>query len=177
MRPGARRPPGCASVGNTSDTRDIELKIVRVEPPRVDSTKGPIDAATVKAIQQSWADYLGKPLVQTVALGGDVVMEFVLIPPGEFMMGSPPDDRDAYPDEQPRHKRQVLKPFYLGRTAVTKQQFFEFVRAKDYVTEAEASKDGGSGLDTAANKLVDRNPKFSCAITASRSRPIIRLST
>ena len=48
-------------------------------------------------------------------------MELVLIPPGEFMMGSEKGD----PDEKPVHKVMISKPFYLGKYEVTQAQWQE----------------------------------------------------
>ena len=46
-------------------------------------------------------------------------MEFVLIPAGEFMMGSNDGDRD----EQPVHEVTISQPFYLGKYPVTQGQW------------------------------------------------------
>ncbi len=48
-------------------------------------------------------------------------IEFVLIPAGEFMIGS--DDRDAGSDEQPVHKVTISQPFYLGKYEVTQGEW------------------------------------------------------
>jgi formylglycine-generating enzyme required for sulfatase activity len=53
----------------------------------------------------------------------EVQMEFVLIPAGEFMMGSPDGDKNAYGDEKPRHKVTISQPFYLGKYEVTQAQW------------------------------------------------------
>ena len=58
-----------------------------------------------------------------VDLGGGVKMELVLIPAGEFMMGSPDSDKDAKPDEKPQHRVRITKPFYLGKYLVTQEQW------------------------------------------------------
>jgi formylglycine-generating enzyme required for sulfatase activity len=50
-------------------------------------------------------------------------MEFVLIPAGEFMMGSPDGDKKAAEWERPRHKVIISKPFYLGKYEVTQAQW------------------------------------------------------
>jgi len=47
-------------------------------------------------------------------------MEFVLIPPGTFMMGS-----DERPQEQPIHRITISKPFYMQTTEVTQGQWRE----------------------------------------------------
>ena len=46
-------------------------------------------------------------------------MEFVLIPAGEFMMGSPSDENDRDSDEGPVHKVRITRPFYIGKYEVT----------------------------------------------------------
>jgi formylglycine-generating enzyme required for sulfatase activity len=50
-------------------------------------------------------------------------MRFVLIPAGEFMMGSPPGDQDALYWERPQHRVRITKPFYLGVHEVTQGQY------------------------------------------------------
>ena len=41
-------------------------------------------------------------------------MKLVLIPAGEFLMGSPDSDKDAADDEKPQHRVRITRPFYLG---------------------------------------------------------------
>jgi formylglycine-generating enzyme required for sulfatase activity len=50
-------------------------------------------------------------------------MEFVLIPAGTFMMGSPDSDEDADEDEKPAHSVTISQPFYLGKYSVTQAQW------------------------------------------------------
>jgi formylglycine-generating enzyme required for sulfatase activity len=54
----------------------------------------------------------------TIDLGGDVKMEFVLVPAGSFVMGS--NEKDY---EKPPHKVTIAKPFYLGKYEVTQAQW------------------------------------------------------
>ena len=56
----------------------------------------------------------------TVDLGGGVAMDFVLIRPGSFTMGS---DKVAEDYEKPAHKVSLTKPFYLGKYEVTQEQW------------------------------------------------------
>ncbi|MDR1921074.1 MAG: formylglycine-generating enzyme family protein [Candidatus Adiutrix sp.] len=49
-------------------------------------------------------------------------MEFVLIPAGEFMMGSPDGDEDADCDEN-QHRVTISRPFCLGKYEVTQAQW------------------------------------------------------
>lgn len=85
-------------------------------------------------------------------LGGGVVLETVFIPPGDFLMGSTPEEklwatgieggaqagteRESYEGKQPRPMR-VDDPFWMGRTEVTVGQFRRFVEETKYVTDAE----------------------------------------
>ena len=58
-----------------------------------------------------------------VDLGSGVRLELVLIPAGEFLMGSPESDKDAAPNEKPQHRVRITKPFYLGKRLVTQEQW------------------------------------------------------
>jgi uncharacterized repeat protein (TIGR02543 family) len=57
-------------------------------------------------------------------------MEFVLIPAGEFDMGSPSDEKDRRRDEGPVHHVNIEKAFYMGRYEVTQKQWREIMGDK-----------------------------------------------
>jgi formylglycine-generating enzyme required for sulfatase activity len=58
--------------------------------------------------------------------------EMVLIPAGEFLMGSDPSvDKDARGNEQPQHTLH-LPDYYLARTPVTNAQYAAFVQATSH---------------------------------------------
>ena len=63
------------------------------------------------------------PQELTVDLGKGVKLEMVLIPAGEFKMGSPTSDKDAGDEERPQHRVRITKPFYLGKYKVTQEQW------------------------------------------------------
>ena len=50
-------------------------------------------------------------------------MKLVLIPPGEFAMGSPSSDKGAEADEKPQHLVRITRPLSLGATEVTQGQY------------------------------------------------------
>ncbi len=52
-----------------------------------------------------------------------VGMKFKLLPAGEFTMGTPVSDNDALDCERPQHRVRITKPFYLGATEVTQEQY------------------------------------------------------
>ena len=65
---------------------------------------------------------LGGPVEKTVDLGGGVKMDLVLIPAGEFTMGSPrtEDKRDS---NETQHRVRITKPFYMSKHEVTQEQW------------------------------------------------------
>jgi len=50
-------------------------------------------------------------------------MAMVLIPAGEFLMGSPDSDQYAQSDEKPQHRVRITEPFYLGKYQITQEQW------------------------------------------------------
>lgn len=85
-------------------------------------------------------------------LGKGVTLETVYIPPGNFLMGSTPEEkkwatgieggaqpgteRESYEGEKPRPMK-VPHGFWMGRTEVTMGQFRRFTDETGYVTDAE----------------------------------------
>jgi formylglycine-generating enzyme len=88
-------------------------------------------------------------------------MSFILVPAGEFLMGSEetPEslaiDYPNYPrhrfvelqDEAPVHAVRISRSFYLGKYEVTIGQFKQFVESSGYVPESEADGTGGYGYN------------------------------
>ncbi len=88
-------------------------------------------------------------------------MKMVLIPAGQFMMGSdesPAALARAYPqydpkrfldlsDEAPVHKVRITRPFYMGQHEVTVGQFRRFLDASGYQPESIADGTGGYGYN------------------------------
>lgn len=66
----------------------------------------------------------------------------VLIPAGEFLMGSPEGESGRSKGER-QHRRVIRQPFYLGETEVTVGQFRRFVQATRYQTDAERGTPDG----------------------------------
>jgi formylglycine-generating enzyme required for sulfatase activity len=126
--------------------------------------KAPFSAAKAKELQRAWAKYLGRKVEEELDLGGGVKMQFVLIPPGTFTMGSSKAEVDQVLEEDKTAKREyfadeaqhevtITKPFYLAKYAVTRGQFRRFVSDAEYQTEAETDGLGGWGYDEASNKF------------------------
>ncbi len=70
--------------------------------------------------------------------------ELILIPSGEFLMGSPQDEgRD---DEHPQH-RVYLDAYYIGKYEVTNKQFAKFVNETGYNAGGDWKKYYNSGTE------------------------------
>jgi len=125
----------------------------------------PLTPEQAKQHQEAWAKHLGVDVESENSIG----MKFVLIPPGEFDMGSTEVDVamllseanaksatsqyiERVPSEAPEHRVRITKPFWLGRHEVTRGQFRRFADERDYETEAE--KDGTGGWGTVDDQWV-----------------------
>jgi sulfatase modifying factor 1 len=77
------------------------------------------------------------PKSQIQNLQPKIAFDWVLIPAGEFLMGSDKGkDKNAHDDELPQHK--VYLPSYrMARVPVTVAQFRQFIEATGYKTTAE----------------------------------------
>ncbi len=72
---------------------------------------------------------------QTVDLGGGVLMEMVLVPAGEFVMG----DAEGYANEQPLSVVRIDRPFWMSKFEVTNEQYAKFDAAHDSRYEHKGS--------------------------------------
>src|SRR6266566_7668427 len=78
------------------------------------------------------------------------------IPSGDFWMGT---DDEQFPDAQPVHEVSV-DGFWMDRTAVTNEQFAQFVRETGYVTVAERKPEAKDFPDVPPERLVAGSPVF-----------------
>jgi formylglycine-generating enzyme required for sulfatase activity len=152
---------------------------------------GSLTLATAQEPQQPG----GKKQI-AVDLGGGVKMELVLIPAGEFQMGSGESaeataaffkknygkdlvQADWFKDEHPQHRVRITKPFYLGTCHVTRGQFRQFVAATAYKTDAEkAERPGAVGWD-ADKKAFGFKEKYSwrnAGFEQTDEHPVVNVS-
>ena len=65
----------------------------------------------------------GLPRCLDIELTGDARLELVLVPAGEFLMGSPASEDGHGQNEEPQHVVTIRSPFYLGRFPITEGQW------------------------------------------------------
>ena len=148
--PKAEPSPTTSTVPKSSSETKV-AQLAKTPPPLAIA---PFDAAQAKKHQEAWAKHLDRKVVETNSIG----MKLVLIPPGEFEMGSTeaeiaraikqvqdehlepalaPNGVEQLEEEGPQHHVRITKPFFLGMHEVTFGQFRRFVEATDYKTQAE----------------------------------------
>ena len=123
-------------------------------PPAI----APFNADEAKKLQTAWAKYLKLDTEHTNSIG----MKFVLIPPGEFTMGSTPGEieealkvvtnkhwQERIASEAPRHKVILTQPIYLGVHKVTQTQYEQVMgNNPSFLSPMGARKDAAAGMDT-----------------------------
>ncbi len=116
----------------------------RVMPGELDKLADELREHPSPAVREWWATRGAPVRVIGAAATRKVVhgVELVLIPGGDFMMGSPPTEQGRYHAEGPQH-RVELASFYLARTPVTNAQYSEYLadpNAKARVPESWADR-------------------------------------
>ena len=89
----------------------------------------PFDAAEARKRQRA----AGPAVRKTLDLGGEVKLDLVLVPAGEFLMG----DREGHPDERPVTRAKIEKPFWVGRCEISNEQYARFDPAHDSHVESK----------------------------------------
>jgi formylglycine-generating enzyme len=146
----------------------------------------PFDASAAKSARAWWSAGLKLPTELTNSLGA----KLVLIPAGEFYMGSTPLEigqvrridptfkKEWEQEEQPQHRVRISRPFYLDVHEVTRKEFAQFVRATGYQTDAKRDGKGGCGFDAATGEFRQdpvydwQNPGFS----QNENEPVVNVS-
>jgi formylglycine-generating enzyme required for sulfatase activity len=145
--------------------------------------KWPFSGKEAKRRQRETAEALGVPVEKEIQLGDWVSMKFVLIPAGEFMMGSklsPQEiekryggDAAAYDNEQPQHKVKITKPFYMGVTEVTQEQWHAVMDSSPW----GMTKSAGHSLDAAVNYVSWDDATEFCRKLNRKTGKTVRLPT
>jgi formylglycine-generating enzyme required for sulfatase activity len=102
------------------------------DDPRLELLRGRLADARTYANQRP-----GDVIVDSFVDREGSAPALVVIPVGEFMMGSPGNERGRRDHEGPQHRVRMQRAFALARTEVTVAEFRRFVRATRHVTDAE----------------------------------------
>ncbi|MBN2474262.1 MAG: SUMF1/EgtB/PvdO family nonheme iron enzyme [Pirellulales bacterium] len=99
------------------------------EPETVAIANWPFDAAEARRRQAA----VGTVVRQAVELGRGLTMELALIPPGEFVMGSPAGETD----ERPSARIRIDRPFWISICEVSNAQYALFDPGHDSRVETK----------------------------------------
>ncbi len=155
-------------------------------PPAV----APLDAEQARQHQEAWSAQLGVPVESTNSIG----MKLVLIPPGEFNMGTTEEEaarllagaskgsdlqwyRDSVSSQVPQHRVRIAQPLLLGGCEVTVGQFRQFVADTRYATEGERDGHGSWGFDPTGTWMEKPEWKW-CepGFAQSDDQPVVHVS-
>ncbi|MFV1965445.1 MAG: SUMF1/EgtB/PvdO family nonheme iron enzyme [Pirellulaceae bacterium] len=151
----------------------------------------PVTSERIQESQQAWSRHLGLPVEYTNLNG----MKCILIPPGEFDMGSskaeldrlaqeaaaqemPPWYIGRLPDEGPPHRVRITRPFYISKYEVTVGQFRNFVKWGDYQPDSVKGGRNGWGLNRTTGEL-ETGPQYTWedpGFPQSDRHPVVNVS-
>lgn len=142
--------------------------------------KFPFSAEQAAKYQRAYAQWRGLPQEFKNRAG----MTFVLVPPGQFMMGSPEEEpgHNAGGYEEALHRVRLTRPFYLSKYETTVGQFRRFVESgqEKYVTDGEKN-DGGNAHDAKALWIHRpgtnwRKPGYAGPFELADEQPVVHVS-
>jgi formylglycine-generating enzyme required for sulfatase activity len=197
-----RNPNGTPSGASTTQAR--------ITPSRPDAGRrggneprllvAPFEQRDALAARRAWAEYREIPAMRQNSLR----MDLVLVPPGEFRMGSEetyeeivghfpyvsefadanPAWKTALLSGRPQHRVRITRPCYFSVFEVTKGQFKTFVADSGYKTDAEQDGQGGFGYDprrepSHGESPIHRSPRFTWrdwGVNQSDKSPVVNVS-
>ncbi len=132
--------------------------------------------STSPEILRRFGDALGTDA--EIDLGGGCKIELVLVPAGNFTMGSAVWTAGSGAEHE--HSVRISEPFYLTKYPISTAQFRRFVEAEHYVTEAEQERPDGEKGAVALRRgkriflpgTTWRNPGFE----QQENSPVVTLS-
>ena len=129
-------------------------------PPAI----APFNAEQARQHQEVWAKYLNIDVEYTNSIG----MKFRLIPPGEFTIGSTPEEieeslkftgedtfwQETIKSEAPQHKVILTQPIYLGVNEVTQADYEKVMGVNpSHFAPSGEGKEAVAGLDTGSHAV------------------------
>ncbi len=144
----------CALLLNTSPPLSVSGS--RCHQHSAAELVAPFTTQAAKRAQHDWSAQIDADVRVRNSLG----MSMVLIPPGEFMMGSPENEIslwDQHQDDELLHRVRLRQPFRIGAQLVRVRDFRAFVQATDYRTDTEKNPRGGWAF---VDGVFKQDPRF-----------------
>ncbi len=124
----------------------------------------PFDADQAKAHQEAWARYLGVPVEHENSFG----MKFRLIPPGEFVMGSPESENGGGSNDEAQIKTAITQAFQMATTEVTQQAWQRVMGTEPWIEDTNIIQ----GNDYPITKISWQDALDFCQKITTREREL-----
>jgi len=153
------------NVLNRSRQRESEREVAEKEAERLAREEAEKEEAERLAREAAEKERAKRPKAGRVFRDCDVCPEMVVIPPGSFMMGSPPSEENRGDDEGPVHQVNIAYSFAVGVHEVTRGEYSHFVSATGYqpgpcqvLDQGEMKDKPGSGWQQPGFPQSDSHP-------------------
>ncbi len=119
--------PGNLTPPANTVREDPEVRAALDDAERIRRESGPVKRDGEEgSVRREGLSYLGKnPAGREEYLHEKSGVVLVLLPAGQFTMGSPEDEKERDPEERP-HVVRISRPFLMGKTEVTNAQYRRF---------------------------------------------------
>ncbi len=99
----------------------------------------------------------------TEDLGEEILLDMVLIPPGEFWMGSLTDELEHRSNEEPQHLVKIEHPFFMGQYPITQAQWRNIARLAPIQQELDPDPSRFKGDDLPVESVSWLDAQEFCA--------------
>ena len=157
-------------VGNHLDSPILRLATFELPP----LMKSPFSKDEAARAQAAWS----KSLSIDKTFRNYVGMEFAIIPPGEFIMGTPPSqelpNQNRRQDEH-AHTVRLTRPFYCGVTEVTQEQWMAVMKSSPW--KEETLLELREGASYPAVMITWKGARQYCDVLSKSEGKVYRLPT
>jgi formylglycine-generating enzyme required for sulfatase activity len=115
----------------TPKTEPPKTEQPKADPPKTESPKTEPSKTETPKKEDVKKESEQKEITNSIG------MKLLLVPAGDFVMGSPVTEKGRNTDEGPPRTVRITRPFHIGATAVTKDQFAAFAKDANFKTHAE----------------------------------------
>ncbi|MEB3295575.1 MAG: formylglycine-generating enzyme family protein [Synechococcales bacterium] len=116
-------------------------------------------------------------VVQTFTedLGNGILLDIVLIPPGQFLMGSPHNELERQPSEGPQHLVTIQQPFFMGQYQVTQAQWEQVAKMKQVKRKLKAKPSHFNGNNLPVEQISWLDAEEFCLRLSAHTKRNYRL--
>ena len=108
-------------------------------------------------------------------LGDGISLDLVLIPPGKFLMGSPPDELERSDSEGPQHEVTIAEPFLMGQSSVMQVQWAKVAQMDQVKRSLEQNPSNFKGSDLPVEQVSWLDAEEFCLRLSNHTKRTYRL--